>query len=106
MENENINLKTQYKQVKKSLIDVIKYINENNIDLETDIKSNMKIIIDLWKQQKKQHIFHLEFYINMKQYHSYINGNIDNEVLMSKWNIYIQNISNFRIQLMKYEHNR
>ena len=96
-------LKQEYKQTKKTLINVINYINENKIDLKTDVKSNLKIVIGLWKQQKKEDIFNLDYYINMKNYHSFINGNIHNEILNDKWNDYIQNICNFRIQLMKLQ---
>jgi len=97
-------LKQDYKQVKKNIIQVIKYINSNkDIQLTEDIKTNLKILIDLWNNQEEKDIFNLDYYINMKQYHSFINGNIEDEILNDKWNIYIQNICKFRIQLMKLQ---
>jgi hypothetical protein len=96
--------KKQYKQVKKNIIQVIKYINSNkDIDLINDIKTNLKILIDLWNNQEEKDIFNLDYYINMKQYHSFINGHIEDENLNDKWNIYIQSICNYRIHLMKLQ---
>ena len=98
-------LKQDYKQVKKNIIQVIKYINSNkHIQLTDDFKKNLKILIDLWNNQEKKDIFNLDYYINMKQYHSFINGQIEDKILNEKWNIYIQNICKYRIQLMKLQY--
>ena len=38
-----------YNESKQNLINVINYINNNKIELDIDCKTNLKLLIKLWK---------------------------------------------------------
>ena len=41
-----------YKQSKQNLTNVINYINDNKIDLDIDCKTNLKLLIKLWRNKE------------------------------------------------------
>ena len=41
-----------YKQSKQNLTNVINYINDNKIELDIDCKTNLKLLIKLWRNKE------------------------------------------------------
>uniref|UniRef100_A0A6C0CEA2 Uncharacterized protein n=1 Tax=viral metagenome TaxID=1070528 RepID=A0A6C0CEA2_9ZZZZ len=92
------------KNTKSKFGKIIKFINENteiNGELSPDIKIHLKKLIKLWKNNADANI---EYYFNMKDHHSYINGNIENDTLKIMWDDYIESGLKFRVVLMKLNH--
>ena len=89
-----------YQQSKQNLTNVINYININKIELDIDCKTNMKLLIKLWRY-KELTLSHLTM---AKDYlHPYIssfifNINIDDE-LINLWKEYLNNVMEYRINL-------
>jgi len=89
------------KKTKRKLTEVIKYINETKINLGPEINEHLKNLIKLWNNNFDADT---EYYMNMKEHHSYINGQIENDILNKLWMDYIGNSSELRINLMKLNH--
>ena len=89
-----------YIQSKKNLTNVINYINTNKNELDEDCKTNMKLLIKLWRY-KELTLSHLTM---AKDYlHPYIssfifNINID-DGLINLWREYLSNVIEYRINL-------
>lgn len=83
--------KTQFKTV-------IKYINDNKINLDSIIKDNISKLIVQWNLKNKNY----NDYFKMKEYHSNINGvfTITNPELEKLWYEYIKIAQSHRINLM------
>ena len=92
---------THIKKTKCKLTNVIKYINETKINLGLDINEHLKKLIKLWNNNSNADT---EYYVNMKEHHSYINGKIENEILNKLWMDYIVYSSELRVKLMKLNH--
>ena len=89
-----------YKQSKENLINVINYINNNKIELDIDCKTNIKLLIKLWKY-KELTLSHLTM---AKEYlHPYISGfifNINNDCELKRlWREYLNDVMEYRINL-------
>ena len=89
-----------YKQSKENLINVINYINNNKIELDIDCKTNIKLLIKLWKY-KELTLSHLTM---AKEYlHPYISDfifNINNDCELKRlWREYLNNVMEYRINL-------
>jgi len=89
------------KKTKRKLTEVIKYINETKINVGPKINEQLKILIKLWNNNSNADT---EYYIKMKEHHSYISGQIENDILNKLWMDYIVNSSELRINLMKLNH--
>ena len=92
------------KNTKSKFGKIIKFINENseiNSELSPDVKIHLKKLIKLWKNNADANI---EYYFNMKEHHSYINGKIENDTLKIMWDDYIESGLKFRVDLMKLNH--
>jgi hypothetical protein len=92
------------KNTKSKFGKIIKFINENseiNGELSLDVKIHLKKLIKLWKNNVDANI---EYYFNMKEHHSYINGKIENDTLKIMWDDYIESGLKFRVDLMKLNH--
>jgi hypothetical protein len=82
-----------YKQSKQNLTNVINYINNNKIELDIDCKTNLKLLIKLWKDKQLS----LSKLTMAKEYlHPYIsnfifNINIDDE-LINLWKEFLNNV--------------
>jgi hypothetical protein len=89
-----------YKQSKQNLTNVINYINNNKIELDIDCKTNLKLLIKLWKDKQLS----LSKLTMAKEYlHPYIsnfifNINIDDE-LINLWKEYLNNVMEYRMNL-------
>ena len=89
-----------YKQSKQNLTNVINYINDNKIELDIDCKTNLKLLIKLWKDKQLS----LSKLTMAKEYlHPYIsnfifNINIDDE-LINLWKEYLNNVMEYRMNL-------
>lgn len=76
---------------------IIKYINENKINLTQTIKDNISKLILQWNIKDKN----FDDYNKMKEYHSNINGQFeDNQTLSDMWLDYIQTTQRYRIDQM------
>ena len=89
-----------YNQSKKNLIHVINYINDNKIELDIDCKTNLKLLIKLWRNKELS----LSKLTMAKEYlHPYIsnyifNINDDNE-LINLWKEYLNDVMEYRMNL-------
>jgi len=89
-----------YKQSKQNLTNAINYINDNKIELDIDCKTNLKLLIKLWKDKQLS----LSKLTMAKEYlHPYIsnfifNINIDDE-LINLWKEYLNNVMEYRMNL-------
>jgi hypothetical protein len=89
-----------YKQSKQNLTNVINYINNNKIELDIDCKTNLKLLIKLWKDKQLS----LSKLTMAKEYlHPYIsnfifNINIDDD-LINLWKEYLNNVMEYRMNL-------
>jgi hypothetical protein len=89
-----------YKQSKQNLTNVINYINNNKIELDIDCKTNLKLLIKLWKDKQLS----LSKLTMAKEYlHPYIsnfifNINIDDE-LINLWKEYLNNVMEYRMNI-------
>ena len=89
-----------YNQSKENLINVINYINNNKIELDIDCKTNIKLLIKLWKY-KELTLSHLTM---AKEYlHPYISGfisNINKDCELKRlWREYLNDVMEYRINL-------
>ena len=57
------NIELDFKDVKKLFGSVIKYINDNDIKLDSETKENIKILIIKWKNNQGKDI---DYYFYMK----------------------------------------
>ena len=92
------------KNTKSKFKKIIKFINKNREiynQLTSEMKTNLKYLIQLWKNNGDANI---EYYLKMKAHHSYINGQIENETLKTMWEDYIKSCLEFRCNLMKLNH--
>ena len=92
------------KNTKSKFGKIIKFINENSEikdELSPNVKLHLKELIKLWKNNADANI---EYYFNMKDHHSYINENIENDTLKIMWDDYIENGLKFRVKLMRLNH--
>ena len=88
------------KETKQKFINIIKYINSNpniNVELPLDVHLHLKILIELWKNNKCKEANNINYYYNMKNHHSYINGRITDKNLDDLWLDYIKSGQKFRI---------
>ena len=82
-----------YQQSKQNLTNVINYINDNKIELDIDCKTNIKLLIKLWRDKQLS----LSKLTMAKEYlHPYIsnyifNINNDNE-LINLWKEYLNDV--------------
>lgn len=89
------------KNTKSKYGKIIKFINKNheiNNQISEEIKTHLKHLIQLWKNNDYANI---EYYFKMKEHHSHINGQIENETLKEMWEDYIKSGLEFRVDLMK-----
>ena len=87
---------------KKKITNIIKYFNENNINISSDCKGNIK---DLIKQLNKKDK-NIDDYFDMKNNHTYITGElieIGGEI-KELWDDYLQWGCTFRCKLMRLNH--
>jgi len=88
------------KNTKSKYGKIIKFINQNqeiNNQLTSEMKTNFKHLIQLWKNNGDANI---EYYFKMKEHHSYITGKIENETLKTMWDDYLKSGLEFRCDLM------
>ena len=88
------------KNTKSKFGKIITFINQNQEiynQLTSEMKTNLKYLIQLWKNNGDANI---EYYFKMKEHHSYINGQIENETLKTMWDDYIKCCLEFRCDLM------
>ena len=89
-----------YKQSKQNLTNVINYINDNKIELDIDCKTNLKLLIKLWRNKELS----LSKLTMAKEYlHPYIsnfvfNINTDDE-LINCWKDYLNDVMEYRMNL-------
>ena len=89
-----------YQQSKQNLTNVINYINDNKIELDIDCKTNIKLLIKLWRDKQLS----LSKLTMAKEYlHPYIsnyifNINHDNE-LINLWKEYLNDVMEYRMNL-------
>ena len=90
----------------KSLFkEVIIYINDNKITLPPVMKSHLKSLVSMWKHysNNKDNV-NLKFFMDMKDHHSHLNGQLPNEALTKLWDKYLQSGLDFRVKYMKFNH--
>ena len=89
-----------YKQSKQNLTNVINYINDSKIELDIDCKTNLKLLIKLWRNKELS----LSKLTMAKEYlHPYIsnfvfNINTDDE-LINCWKEYLNDVMEYRRNL-------
>jgi len=89
-----------YKQSKQNLTNVINYINDNKIELDIDCKTNLKLLIKLWRNKELS----LSKLTMAKEYlHPYISNfvfdiNTDDE-LINRWKEYLNDVMEYRMNL-------
>ena len=89
-----------YQQSKQNLTNVINYINDNKIELDIDCKTNIKLLIKLWRDKQLS----LSKLTMAKEYlHPYIsnfvfNINTDDE-LINRWKEYLNDVMEYRMNL-------
>jgi len=86
------------KSAKSTFIKVIKHINKHNIVLSSNIKSNLKSLILLWRDNQNKDV---SYYFKMKDNHTNINGKISDEVLQILWMDYLEIAMKLRLVMMK-----
>ena len=89
-----------YQQSKQNLTNVINYINDNKIELDIDCKTNIKLLIKLWRDKQLS----LSKLTMAKEYlHPYISNfifNINNDdELINLWKEYLNNVMEYRMNL-------
>lgn len=85
------------KTTKNKLKEFIKYKNENKIKFNDEMTEHLKILIELWNNNKNANI---EYYFNMKEHHSFINCQIEDVELKQLWEDYIDLGLDLRTNLM------
>ena len=94
-------IEREYKALKKSFIDFIKWYNVTTPNVSKACKESIKTLHGIWKKASLKNS--TEVFFDMKEHHTIINT----ELFMSKqypdtpWNDYIKNGSGFRLNLMK-----
>ena len=89
------------KDTKSKFGKIIEFINNNkeiNNQLTVEMKTHLKYLINLWKNDDDANI---EYYFKMKEHHSHINGKIENKNFKKMWDDYIKKCSELRIGLLK-----
>ena len=89
-----------YQQSKQNLTNVINYINDNKIELDIDCKTNLKLLIKLWKNKQLS----LSKLTMAKEYlHPYISNfifNINNDdELINLLKEYLNDVMEYRMNL-------
>ena len=89
-----------YNQSKQNLTNVINYINDNKIELDIDCKTNIKLLIKLWRDKQLS----LSKLTMAKEYlHPYISNfifNINNDdELINLWKVYLNDVMEYRMNL-------
>jgi len=88
------------KEIRKKFTKVVKFINNNNnnLNLSIDCNKNMKGLIKQWKKKDKN----IQAYFDMKDFHSYITGELDEKggEIKELWVDYLMSGMTFRTQLM------
>jgi hypothetical protein len=89
-----------YKQSKENLINVINYINNNKIELDIDCRTNVKLLIKLWKYKELtlSHLTMAKEYLHPCISNFIFNINNDNK-LINLWKEYLSNVMEYRINL-------
>lgn len=90
-------IKLKIKTTKNKFKEFIKYKNENNIKLNDEITKHLKILIELWNNNKDANI---EYYFIMKEHHSHIYCQIEDVELKKLWEDYIDLGLDLRTKLM------
>ena len=90
------------KKIKKKFTKVVKFINNNNLNLSIDCNKNMKGLIKQWNKKDKN----IQAYFDMKDFHSYITGELDEKggEIKELWVDYLMSGMTFRTQLMVLNH--
>ena len=100
--------KTDIIYTKGKFIKFIKKLNEynkiNNSIITDDMKEHLNILIQLWRNVKDNNYNNIDYYFNMKDHHSHINGRIKNEILKEYWDDYLNSGLKFRLKLIEYQH--
>lgn len=90
------------KDIKKKFIKIVKYINENNLNLSSNCKKNLKGLIQQWNKKDKNS----DDYFDMKNFHTYITGEL-NEMggeIKELWDDYLMSGLRFRTKLLRLNH--
>jgi hypothetical protein len=74
------------KKTKDKFKQIIKYINKNKNSLTPKIKSNLKCLIQLWKNNSDTNKY---YFMNMTEYNQHITGHIEDPLLKTMWDDYI-----------------
>jgi hypothetical protein len=97
--------KEDIKKTKQLFSNVIKFINSNpdinETQLTPDMKKHFKHLIRLWRHNDDANI---DYYFNMKEHHSHINGLIANETLTTLWDNYLSSGLDLRNKLSRFNH--
>lgn len=86
------------KDIKNKFIKVVKFINNNNLNLSSDCNKNLKKLIQQWNKKDKN----IQAYFDMKDFHTYITGELDEKggEIKELWVDYLMSGMTFRTQLM------
>ena len=89
------------KKSKKIFKNIIIYINTNKIELSSDNKENLKLLINHWNQTDN---YSAQDYLNMKDIDLKINNSLDTDDLSLKelFNSYLLFGEKFRTSLIKF----
>ena len=81
---------------------IITTINETSDNQFThEMKTHLNTLNRLWDNNEDANI---EYYFEMKEHHSYINGKIENDILNEKWMDYIKSCALLRLKLVRLNH--
>ena len=94
-------IRQEIKETKSQFINIINYINTNKIKLDLSLQINMIELIKLWRNNKNANI---DYYFNMKNYHTYITGKFINNELSNMWDQYLLDCLEFRVKLLNLNH--
>ena len=105
--NLHNNIMSEIKATKSKFKKIIKFINENkqiNDQLSGEIKNHLRHLIKLWQNNNDANIdnnhINADYYFQMKEHHSHINGMIKDENLNKMWKDYLVSGMEFRVKLM------
>lgn len=90
------------KDIKKKFTKIVNYINGNNLKLSSDCKKNLKGLIQQWNKKDKN----TDDYFDMKNFHTYITGELDElgGEIKELWDDYLMSGLTFRTKLMHLNH--
>ena len=97
----HIKAMSQLKLAKSKLKEFIIYKNKHKIKLDPKPTKHLKLLIELWNNDEDADI---EYYFNMKNHTTQINGQIKNEALTKLWRNYIETICGARCVLLEFNH--